>query len=383
MLIKQVTKDKNGREKPAARIAFETGISASTALRCLKQMKYHAVKRTIKPGLTPAMRTARYQWCLEHQHCTLEDWKTVIWSDETSVQLGQKRGKIRVWRRASQLFHRQVIRQRWKGFSEFMFWGCFSYDQKGPMHIWTEETPAEKREAEQDIEALNRVLEPKKRLEWELNIATKAIQKMNLRPRKGGRKPQWRWNEKNGKLVRKGKKGINWWRYKKEILEQKLLPFARRCQIDRPRTIVQEDPAPAHAHHYQAEVFNAFDVQRLLWCPNSPDLNAIEPCWWYMKRTIAAVGAPATRPILKKAWTECWNYLPQRHIQQWIERIPVAIQKVIELEGGNEYRESGSLAPDASGRRLYDPRARKAAYEQAKAGMRPGSSHLRPNYAEN
>lgn len=33
---------------------------------------------------------------------------------------------------ANERFLRSCIRERWKGASEFMFWGCFSYD-KFPM----------------------------------------------------------------------------------------------------------------------------------------------------------------------------------------------------------------------------------------------------------
>ena len=31
--------------------------------------------------------------------------------------------------------------------------------------------------------------------------------------------------------------------------------------------------------------------------------------------------------------------MPQKKIQEWIERIPEHIKKIIELEGGNEYKE--------------------------------------------
>jgi len=34
-----------------------------------------------------------------------------------------------------------------------------------------------------------------------------------------------------------------------------------------------------------------------------------------------------------------WKELPQEKIQYWIERIPVHVQKVIELEGGSDYTE--------------------------------------------
>ena len=42
---------------------------------------------------------------------------------------------------------------------------------------------------------------------------------------------------------------------------------------------------------------------------------------------------------MKKDWIECWGKLPQRKIQEWIERIPGHIQRIIKCEGGNEYRE--------------------------------------------
>ena len=37
--------------------------------------------------------------------------------------------------------------------------------------------------------------------------------------------------------------------------------------------------------------------------------------------------------------TTTWDELPQKQIQQWIERIPYHISQIIELEGGNEYKE--------------------------------------------
>jgi hypothetical protein len=39
-------------------------------------------------------------------------------------------------------------------------------------------------------------------------------------------------------------------------------------------------------------------------------------------------------------WIECWENIPQEKPQKWIERIPIHIQEVIKLKGGNEYKES-------------------------------------------
>lgn len=377
VLISQVRSDRNSREKSAARIGFEAGVSQSSVHRVFKRNRLSPCKRTIKPGLTPAIRAARLKWCYDHRHWTLEDWKNVIWSDETSVQLGQRRGKIRVWRTPEEAFHQDCKGSKWKGFSDMMFWGCFTYERKGPMHIWEPETSAQKKTAARELKQLNDILEPIKRQEWEI---TTGIRRIHLTRNLGGKKPEWQWNEKNGKIVRNASKGgIDWYRYQQEILKPKLLPFAQDCQSERPGTIVQEDNAPAHAHHLQEKVFEDFNMAKLVWCGNSPDLNAIEPCWAYMKRTTTARGAPITKKGLKKVWTQCWKHLPQAKIQAWIERLPRHIEQIIEMEGGNDYRE-GRFGGRSN--RPYDPEGRKASYKQASSGLRPGSSGTgkRPDY---
>jgi hypothetical protein len=123
---------------------------------------------------------------------------------------------------------------------------------------------------------------------------------------------------------------------------------------ERPDTIVQEDNAPAHIHHSQAEVYSFYEVQRLLWPGNSPDLNMIEPSWFWMKKRTTSRGAPETKQALQDAWYKAWDDLPQERIQAWIERIPRHIQEVIRLEGGNEYIEgrTGQDARKWAGRRL-------------------------------
>jgi len=102
--------------------------------------------------------------------------------------------------------------------------------------------------------------------------------------------------------VKKGRGGINWYRYQEKILRPKLLPFAKKCLGIRPKTVVQEDNAPAHVSKYQEEVFSMWGIMRLLWPGNSPDLNAIEPCWFWMKRDTTKRGAIHTKAALKEAW---------------------------------------------------------------------------------
>ena len=89
-----VRKDRNGREKPVELIAHETTMSAMSVYRILNKHGFNKVEPTYKPGLTPAIKAARYAFALRYQHWIIEDWKKVIWSDETSVVLGQRRGGV-------------------------------------------------------------------------------------------------------------------------------------------------------------------------------------------------------------------------------------------------------------------------------------------------
>jgi len=209
-LLESVRVDRSGREKSSEVLAYECGISYSSALRILHKYGLNSVKPTRKPGLNPKQRKARLEFCLRHQHWTLEDWMRVIWSDETSVILGQRRGTIRLWRDSGEAYNRTVIRNRWKGFSEFMFWGCFSWDKKGPCHIWTKETAQEKKQAQEELDKLNENHKDQLQAAWELST---GMRRLDLRRRKSGPKPQWRFTKANGKLVRDSQAGgIDWYR---------------------------------------------------------------------------------------------------------------------------------------------------------------------------
>ncbi len=141
--------------------------SPSTVYRTLRKAHYGVYKRTVKPGLNAKQKQARYDWCKKYEHWTLDDWKNVIFTDETSVQKGGVRGRRRVWRLKEETHNPHVIARRWKGFSEFMWWSCFSWDSKGPYHIWEKETKAEKEACKIDIETRNRAKYEQDKRTWE------------------------------------------------------------------------------------------------------------------------------------------------------------------------------------------------------------------------
>jgi hypothetical protein len=68
-------------------------------------------------------------------------------------------------------------------------------------------------------------------------------------------------------------------------------------------------------------------------------LNAIEPTWFWMKRQTTKKGPVTSNEKLREKWIKCWEDMPQKTIQAWIERIPEHIKEVIAQEGNNLYRE--------------------------------------------
>jgi hypothetical protein len=77
--------------------------------------------------------------------------------------------------------------------------------------------------------------------------------------------PEFKYTPKWGLIkVKKGRGGINWYRYQEKILRVKLLPFIKKYLGKRPGTLVQEDNTPTHRSKYQEEVFSMWGIQRLL-----------------------------------------------------------------------------------------------------------------------
>ena len=335
-IIAIVTKDRNGREKSGEVIASEvqSPISKQSVYRSLKKLGFKKVKKTTKPGLNDAQKARRLEFCQKYRHWTLEDWKKVIWSDETAVIAGLRRGSYKVWRQPHESQLPEVTRMRWKSYMEFMFWGCFSWHRKGPCHIWKVEMEKERKAAKEEIDAWNLAMEPVLRqLHEEAHPDEPFV-----------------FDAAHGKRQRRAKKGgIDWYRYGTIILEKKLLPFAFKHQKDFPGTIVQEDGAPSHVHHSQQQYFDFWGIQKLLWPGNSPDLNAIEPAWPFLKRRSTHNGVLARGLAIKLRWRNEWKRMPMASIRKWVERIPRHIERILspEINGGNNYRE---------GRKNFDSR---------------------------
>ena len=84
-----------------------------------------AVVKKKKPLLLVNHRKRRLAFALKYQHWIVEDWKRVIWSNETKINRIGSDGQEYVWRKKREgLIAREVKDTVKFGRGSLMVWGC-------------------------------------------------------------------------------------------------------------------------------------------------------------------------------------------------------------------------------------------------------------------
>ena len=87
-----------------------------------------------KPYLTPKHTKARLAWSREYRTWGEDDWKHVIWTDESSVELGKSTKVVWVWRKPGERYSEKCLTPTFKsGRQSLMIWGCMAYGRLGPL----------------------------------------------------------------------------------------------------------------------------------------------------------------------------------------------------------------------------------------------------------
>src|SRR5215472_780472 len=107
-------------------------LSAQTTHRYLKQNGMKAVVKQKRPRLLPRHKKARLDFAITHKDWTVEDWKKVVWSDETKINHLGSDGRKWVWKKAGEgLTDRQVEETVKFGGGSIMVWGCMLWEGVG------------------------------------------------------------------------------------------------------------------------------------------------------------------------------------------------------------------------------------------------------------
>ncbi|KAJ8463965.1 hypothetical protein ONZ51_g9903 [Trametes cubensis] len=106
---------------------------STQTVRC--HLKKHGMKAVVKrkcPLLLKRHIHARLDFALAHQDWTLEDWKRVIWSDETKINCLGSDGRKWVWKKTGEGLSSRLVEGTMKyGGGSLMLWGCFGWEGPG------------------------------------------------------------------------------------------------------------------------------------------------------------------------------------------------------------------------------------------------------------
>jgi hypothetical protein len=265
----------------------------------MRAMNLRRCKPTKKLGLTDIQRAQRYEIALSRKDWGYAEWSKVVFSDEASILVGEHRGLQNLSRTPDERYHPDVIERRYNNYSEAMFWGCFSYDYKGPCYIYYKETEEQKIFYEEKMQQNNdEEIEAEARAEFN-RIQAEKEEKWRLKGRKQPGKPaSWEvyWENHKQKRDRKYKGGIDNMRYTYECIIPLLIPFIEEINIqihnpdefecDIPRFVFQQDNAPSHASQWTIQELKKAGIPLLEHVGNSPDMTAIESAWMPIRITI-------------------------------------------------------------------------------------------------
>ena len=109
-------------------------ISSRTVCRELHGMGFHGRAAASKPYISKCNAKRWMQWCKARHHWTLEQWRCVLWSDESHFSIWQSNGPVWVWQLRGEryLSDCNVLSVKF-GAGGIVVWGCLSGAGRGPL----------------------------------------------------------------------------------------------------------------------------------------------------------------------------------------------------------------------------------------------------------
>lgn len=243
---------------------------------CIRStLRRHGFRRYVarrKPPLTPKHMEQRKKWAEEHVNWTLEQWRCVLWTDETWVTGGPHR-KQYVTRRIEEALHPDCLVEKHQRKGGWMFWGCFSGidgQMKGPCLFWEKD--------------------------W--GTITEETYREHTVPLIDG-----------------------WVRFCKQSLGEDL--------------ILMQDGASAHGAKGTLTDLMERGITLITWPSLSPDLNPIETVWCEMKDYIEDKYGHVEKPSYDQLrdWVhEAWEQIDEKYLRGLLETMPQRCQDVIDAK---------------------------------------------------
>ena len=248
-------------------------ISRMTVTRALERHGLKPYKSRTKPYISPKNKKARLDFAIEHKDWTAEQWKNVLFTDESSFQIGKPYTRHRVIRRVGEALLPQHLRPSFgSGYKSVMVWGGIYGGGRTDLYFY----------------------EPPRGVKGTFNSADYI-----------------------------------------QVLNTYMIPLMKELNRNGRTMIFQQDNATIHKAKKVITHLLSQEFETLVWPAQSPGLNLIEHIWARMKLVIDKK-FPGTRPVsdMKRVIQQVWDEIDAEWLEPYFEGMPGRIKAVIDAKGG-------------------------------------------------
>ena len=272
-LIAFVTRDRRTRRLSWEEIVAEMGYACSpqTVMRVMESMGYHKRMARKEPNMCPSNRALRVQWAREHLSWTHEEWKRVLWTDQTPLS-------------TAGFGHRPS--------------GC----------RWVIRKPGEEDHPDCVDDAPDRLEGQPSRIVWAAFCESIKSEPVYI-PKAATRK-------------------LDAATYVEAVMEPHLVPLWHRCCEEYGWVKVVEGGAPGTTYSRLNEV-DVLDLPA-----QSPDLNLAGALWKDVETELGQVwGEVSDFELLEAAVRAAWESISEERLDGLIRSMPARLQAVIDADG--------------------------------------------------
>ena len=114
-------------------------ICHDTCVKILRENGLFSCRVKLKQYISPLNRTQRREWYTKYGHWTVQQWKNVIFSDESAFLIQKAANQLRVIREKRKGLHPSNVKPRFKTIGKKVhIWSCISKRGVGPLKVLTD-----------------------------------------------------------------------------------------------------------------------------------------------------------------------------------------------------------------------------------------------------
>jgi transposase len=111
-----------------------TQVTTRTLQKRIHELGFNNRVEVEKPNINNVQKEKQIKFAQEHLNWTIADWKRVIWTDESSFEIGKNSQVVCVWRTKEQKYDLDCLEPTFKsGRTSTMVWGAFFGTTKAPL----------------------------------------------------------------------------------------------------------------------------------------------------------------------------------------------------------------------------------------------------------